>query len=713
MQHLKMSKPFIQIVDDKLQLVGQLPDGNPRVISIMGKARMGKSTFLNAIVSHLTKQSAAPFKAQDSDEHCTRGIDSYYLASHNLLLLDSQGLDYEDASHDPLLLLFLYLVSDLIIFNENRRLENGALKLLEPICAFTNYLDIDTVMKPKLYFRIFDSDVKDAQKNLEKVMGTYNDQYQSIRNSIKHLFDPDLKLIKTEALDRPAKMMLDHEMYTDLLAETSIGFSKAIQQILQGAESMTKKTLLDKIPELVHKINTNQEITIEKLDVVKLQAENDIHKWIQDMIPSEMYAPISVTGTQTSYDEQVEPRKQKKKQILAAFTKRFKDVDETIRGPFYKDISEKMMKPIEAATNESIAKASILIQTPFKTAKSHHFQEINSLVNAFSTLPDFPFYLKQYLSSFTQLEIALQDVYEVVRTNMTTWIQDVRKQVTSTIKLVQMVEKEEQNKLCELCASTLMDFDSWCTDQIRGKMDNAMVTKRNSTLLNELLQQKMTELQEKASTLFVRRSITFALDSQSNNLTPTIKAISNSQACMIQNYDIARTVLDETKDKLETLLHSPSFETAKILNEEKETYLFGTILPKTPWTMAMIAANPEINFVEDSIAGTFLTNPSAIIDECILTNRTHKDTCGALYDKVLKRLVAKNYMKEEDSSSLLYTIPKGNIVSLGLNRNSDRYRKSLLYLFEHNLHKVFCQEVCSGLFFVDMASPKKTVRFAC
>jgi len=222
--------------------------GLPRVISMVGKGRRGKSTFMNAIVSHMASMNLTPFQTSDGDEHCTKSIDAYYFEEQNLLLLDSKGLDYEDSRNDPALLLFLHQVSDIIIFNDRQRLDNSALKLLEPICAFSNYInmDDDTPRKPKLVFRIADCEIKDIGKAIHMLLETtYDDQYQSIRNTIRLLFDADIQLIKTEQLDRAARKLLDGGQLLEMLGQEEYGFRAAIEAILSLATSAAQN---DTIP---------------------------------------------------------------------------------------------------------------------------------------------------------------------------------------------------------------------------------------------------------------------------------------------------------------------------------------------------------------------------------------------------------------------------------------------------------------------------------
>jgi hypothetical protein len=527
-----MSQPLIKIVENKLTLVGNVPQGNPRVISILGKARMGKSTFLNTIVSYLQKSSQAPFKAQDCDDHCTRGIDYYYLAEHNLLLLDSQGLDYEDASHDPHLLLFLYIVSDLIIFNDTRRLENGALKLMESVCTFTNYLDIDTVVKPKLYFRIFDSDVKDAQKNLEKVLGTYQDQYQSIRNSIKHLFDKDLRLLKTEPLDKPAKMMLAHNMYRELLNEP-LGFRQAVETILEAASSTKAKSILTKIPEVVENINNNKEISITKLDVVTLQAENDIHKWIQDSVSSTLYTDLTVDGTQKCFEEIVEPRKNEKKKILTAFTKRFKDVEESIRGPFYRTLAERMDKPIQAAIESSRTKAYEIVKVQFANAQAcRQYAVVNSLNNSITTVPEQ--FWTTYLGPVNTLESAIQSIFQPVKEDVSRWITEVRTVIQTTVNSIKDQEKQEYLAVSNLVAEKLSGMEQWMLNFVEEIIDAKTLLETNDQLMQKAKDAYIAEFVEQAAILVPRRKLEFRMI-QGGTLVPGVEMLS---ATNVQTYDL-------------------------------------------------------------------------------------------------------------------------------------------------------------------------------
>lgn len=727
-----MSQPFVKIINDKLSLVGAIPNGNPRVISILGKARMGKSTFLNAVVSHLRKESQAPFKAMDCDDHCTRGIDAYYMEEHNLLLLDSQGLDYEDASHDPHLLLLLYILSDVIIFNDTRRLENGALKLMESVCTFTNYLDIDTVVKPKLYFRIFDSDVKDPQKNLEKVLGSYPDQYQSIRNSIKHLFHQDIRLLKTEPLDRPAKIMLANNMYRELLTEP-LGFREAIECILSASKTAEQKSVLGDVPSVISKINENQEISIEKLDVVKLQAENDIHKWIQDSVPSSVYTELVVDGTNKCFEEVVEPRKNQKKAILTAFTKRFKDVEESIRGPFYKTLQEKMDAPIQKAIEVSRWKAQEMIKKDYTNARSvRSYALVDSLNNSFTTVPADYWY--NYLGIFNSLETSIQSIYEPIRKEVMDWIEQVRFVLRHTIEKVKEDEKKEKLAASKLCADMLTNIESWMLGFVEGMITDITVVQSNNQLMDMLKTSYIEEFEKELATLVPRRKIYFKI-SQTGVLVPSIDMVSTKN---IKTYDLIKTVYDFFVDKVQQYTKNPDIPIRAELVAQKEKFLYGKLLPSsTPiqgpmdsiagwkldsWTQKLVSSNPEIHFIDDEIVRKNLQNAVKNKSYSIMTAKTHFETYGKLYASVISDLVAKNYVSEEYSKKIVHAEDHtpGEETVINVYKADSKYDSIVEDLFVKRLQKNYCKKTVAGFAFPQIISeteifknsePVKTVKF--
>ena len=353
------SKPLIHFDGTKLVLVAtSLPKTPVKIISIIGKARMGKSSFLNAFVSKYTQENYSIFTTQQGIDHCTLGIDYCYIPEKNIMILDSQGLAHGDARHDPALLLFIYLVSNVVVFNDSRMLQNEALRLIEPICTFTQYIDLDTYEKPSLIFRISDGDeIKDAAQNLENIMAHREDQYNSIRESIENVFLNPVRILKTDTPCKEERSFLVSNNYLELLEKKDNGFDAAITEIMDIVQSLdARQDIISKIPEFVDSINNNEQIKIEKLDIVSLTHNNDILQWL-NKVPSDIKTEIAVDGTQATYEKNVVTRQAAVKKLKTEFTKKFKAVSDTIKKPHKAALDADLDSPIERAKAQSEAMA--------------------------------------------------------------------------------------------------------------------------------------------------------------------------------------------------------------------------------------------------------------------------------------------------------------------------------------------------------------------
>ena len=461
------SSPLIKIGGTGLQLmdIADIPTEGPiRVVSILGKARMGKSTFLNAILSRIEDRTVTPFMTQDNDEHCTRGIDYYFCKKERLLLLDCQGLALEDSSHDPQLLLFAYLVSDVIILNERMMLQNEALKLMEPICTFMTYIDTESIPKPQLYFRISDGDlVKDPHKNLERVLTRYPDQYQSIRDSIAHLFQYDIGIVKTDTMDRSQKEALQKNDYMALLKDQSLGFQRAVDTLLvslpKGRDAREWKSSL---PRIIHNINHNEKISIDKLDIVFAWAKLELLEY-EKTIPVAVFADIPVTETQESYDRLVAPRIQAQQYWLNDFSRKFKSVSKEIKDRFFQDLSERLARPIQLA-KDTMTQLAEQHATPYFAVASQDrsYPSLHNLQTSFTSRPTW----ESYLVGFQALKTAIQPLYEPVRIKYETWMDARMKQLMDTVSACVKIETENLIQAATHVGQALRKCYGQCLDKI-------------------------------------------------------------------------------------------------------------------------------------------------------------------------------------------------------------------------------------------------------
>jgi ABC-type cobalamin/Fe3+-siderophores transport system ATPase subunit len=121
---------YIQLInfsDNKLVLNNVPIDYDAKVITVIGKARLGKSSLLNIICSYINDKDQNIFKSSASIHHVTQGISYYYIEKHKILLIDSQGLDYANSSDDHKIMLLCYSISNIIIFNERTMFNNSSL----------------------------------------------------------------------------------------------------------------------------------------------------------------------------------------------------------------------------------------------------------------------------------------------------------------------------------------------------------------------------------------------------------------------------------------------------------------------------------------------------------------------------------------------------------------------------------------------------------
>lgn len=122
---------------------------NVSIISIIGKSRTGKSALMNCIISRILGYDKVVFETSNIATQCTQGINACIIKSakedNGYLLLDCQGIEFEDSSMDDKLLLLPYLLSHKVIYNVEKKIDNASLKSLEPLLTFSNHIDPDLV----------------------------------------------------------------------------------------------------------------------------------------------------------------------------------------------------------------------------------------------------------------------------------------------------------------------------------------------------------------------------------------------------------------------------------------------------------------------------------------------------------------------------------------------------------------------------------------
>ena len=686
------SKPLIRFDGTKLLLVeNNLPTTPVKILSIIGKARMGKSSFLNAFVSKYAGKNTTVFTTQDGDDHCTLGIDYYYIPEQNLLLLDSQGLAHENACHDPSLLLFIYLVSNIVIFNESTMLQNSALKLIEPICTFTQYLDMDTCEKPSLIFRI--SDAKrgsDIHKTLEKLMAHHNDQYNSIRESVENVFAQPVKIIKTEYPQKADDSLLSSNDYLALISTKENGFDSAITSIIDDiSAAVPRENILTSIPGYIDSINNNEQININKLDIVALTHNNDILTWL-NKVPAELKSEIEVDGTQEMYDKNVVSRQAAVKKVKTDFTKRFKNITETIKKEHKAKLDAELDGPIERAkvNSEKKAREMIMWQSAESLLKP---QAIGTISDAGITDDNSNSYLQTgYLGAYQRFQKAIQNIYEPVRIIYDKIINSIFEEMNKKLEKARAISQQQKKAVEEKCKEVLETFDGWLIDEI-NECDSSILYEKNSDIYAKYRKQKIDEVVEFIRTNVKKQNIHMNMVT-TNKLEATLAESSDS--LVDTKYELISHIYASFIHELN--LH-PCEESSvnDFLIEKKEEMLHGQLIMHPATANKIYLTNPEIQFVYDSI----------LLKTCILdklglsktempymTVRTWTSFYMPMYDKAMDNLIADCICNSRKTfrDFIIQTPEEGvNIVKVATNPSS-MYETIVCKKIVQQMKKIFC-----------------------
>jgi len=364
---------LIDIVDNKLifntniSFSKELKENkNIKVISIIGKARTGKSTFLNCLMTYWRNATQNIFQMSSGGNHCTNGIDVYNIPERGILLLDFQGIYLGDSSNDPKLLLLAYLLSDVIIFNETKMLSNITLQQFEPMLSFINYMKGKNDLKdfnPKLIFRISDMSLDiDPTTNMQNMLKPEDDQFQAIRECINDLFDTPYA-VSTNNLDRKEIQLLKTNEFKELLDIPENGFNDAICKINEYLECCeSRKTIsifMDDLPKILKNINDEKAIDFKKLDIVKSLGDHQIRDWI-DALGTDIYNDILVDGTSETF-KNVITRQDEMNKILKDLDKTFKSIPKSVRDERNSFLKSRISEKIEKATKDNKTNAETLI----------------------------------------------------------------------------------------------------------------------------------------------------------------------------------------------------------------------------------------------------------------------------------------------------------------------------------------------------------------
>lgn len=377
------------VSDDAIPI---LPSKIP-VISCIGTSRDGKSTLLNLYTNWLCKQQISPFKAVDSDEVGTNGID-YYITnvksdkSKNCMLVDCQGMQLKNARYDSHLMLLTYLMSNIIILTVRQRLDlqvlNNCLPTFSFLCEIPDEYKRKDSDKPILLIRIKDyqgfkqlkEDPDYLNKYVHEWLSKSDDQYDKIKEAFQLAFS-----IQIMATAHP-KMNDDYEfdIHSPNFFEENRTFLAACETIYKASAGTSRPAVLSdtkRLKLLINSLQTNKEIDWKKFDFYQQITENEIRKYIQDALMKEQFIDKTILGEMNgslgSY------QKYHDRELLIETTKKdtlfgkFKDIPDDVKLSILSPIFESFEAIVSECRKINHTRAREIIQ-PHLTQYKNKFQ---------------------------------------------------------------------------------------------------------------------------------------------------------------------------------------------------------------------------------------------------------------------------------------------------------------------------------------------------
>jgi hypothetical protein len=365
-------------------------DKSYTVISIIGQARKGKSTFLNTMLSYLTGSDVHAFKTSDGIETCTRGI--HMLMYDQFIFLDCHGLgdatSGSDARHDPALLLLVYSLSNLIIHNV-QSMNNFTLKELEALTVFLSEYETprDKFNVPHLVFRVRDYDLLGSLEELARVtLQGSGDQFDGLKNTIVANFASINAYSTTVTADDMSSIR--EGRFMTLLDTDRNQFKSTVSKIVATARSANTfltvfKSTLDT---MASKINENK-INVDVLDVTEIYQQNIIIKYI-DKQRTEMrhlWYPFSQTKLETEHTDALTTRHRDIQSFMDKFVSMFPKFDHSLIESYV----SKLQSEFDSVILESEQYNANLVSQDFQRLTAEMDQYFISNMDKIRTLSDF------------------------------------------------------------------------------------------------------------------------------------------------------------------------------------------------------------------------------------------------------------------------------------------------------------------------------------
>ncbi len=367
------------VVLGNLSNASKFNNRNVVVVSILGPSRNGKSAFINCILSFLHNKNIHVFRSQSSKlsnfNDVTTGM-NYYIqplqGDKDYVFIDVQGLGGVYSEQDPVVSMFCYYISDLIIVNWSKQIDSSTLEILTPISSLAAKLRANIQKRPYIMFRVIDAvdgyDDELAKKNFEVMMKSRKDKINGVRENIKGLFTiPDKPIVWTTSPPPTILSKFDNGDFTDALNKRDeYNFLCACTGVLNTLKNVTGvKNIFDVITRYANDINNKKDkINPVIFDTSSRINKEDIETWIHgttieedgeekksSQIPEDLKQALIISSASPDMYALCETRRKAINEVYTKYNERFDKAPPGTKAKGLKIIEEMLEKHYNNAYN--------------------------------------------------------------------------------------------------------------------------------------------------------------------------------------------------------------------------------------------------------------------------------------------------------------------------------------------------------------------------
>ena len=388
-------------------------------LTIVGVARGGKSTFINLLCSYLSNSKCQPFETGQSDDHISVGITGVIIA--NYVIIDCQGIKLYDGSMDKILLFVCHYLSDIIIYNTAKILDNTIFNNLTQMAAFTGLVKDGRSTPPQLIFRVADSSYDEErfveQDVLKKLLDiSYDDDCKSMRSAFHNLFS-EKSIICTDSVGKSELKMVVADPLQFLKNNESFHIAmKRIVDMLKDCKTKNQLTYLT-LYQLTQDIDVGDiGIKTKDLDALSAAMGKAMNEYV--LTYSHCAQPINPTR------EAIEERIKMANGALNTFDEKYRKVNEYDRIKARNNLLKLLIPSLHTAWTTTInsTASSNLMRTSEATSFTYSFTENWNLIvsgDKFSygrgSNENFSWVNSMAFLMYTGLDKAMEDAKKKVR----------------------------------------------------------------------------------------------------------------------------------------------------------------------------------------------------------------------------------------------------------------------------------------------------------